>query len=53
MGVVASSTATAPNDLIVPDTKGFQEKTVFGTSDNFQLDNITNFSNAKIVDDVP
>lgn len=43
-----------PGGLIISGVSGFQESSGFAgaTIENFQLDNITNFSNAAIVDDV-
>ncbi len=47
--------AVNPNDLIVPNSRAFQEQSVFSNkTDNFHFDNITNFTKkAKLVDDVP
>lgn len=56
----ATGTAVAPRTdvstpaaLQIADVRGYQETSVFGGIEEFQLDNVTNFSNAKIVDDVP
>lgn len=41
-----------PGDLLVNEVRGYQEASAFGGVDNFQRDNITNFSNAVIADEV-
>lgn len=50
--ITADATATAPAGLEVPGTKGFLEPVTAGADENFQLDNVTNFSTATLVDDV-
>ncbi len=45
--------ANSPGGLIILGVNGYQERSVFGAAENYQLDNITNFSNAQIIDDVP
>jgi hypothetical protein len=43
-----------PAQLFIAGITGFQERTApFGAADNLQFDNVTNFSVAAIVDDVP
>lgn len=52
---IAPSKATGvdtPGELIIPGVSRFQEAAKFGGVEDFQLDNLTNFSKAKIVDDL-
>ncbi len=54
LGIAPSkaSGVNTPGDLLVPGIRGFQESSKFGGTEDFQLDNITNFSRSQIVDDV-
>lgn len=50
----SDSGVNQPAQLFIPGITGFQERTApFGAAENFQLDNVTSFSNGSIVDDVP
>ncbi len=42
-----------PGELLVANVTKYDETSAFGKLENFQEDNVTNFSNAKLVDDVP
>ncbi len=46
------TTVDTPGELVHPDVSDYQEQTAFGADENFQPDNVTNFSKAKIADDV-
>lgn len=48
----AGSGITTPGDLLVNEVSGYQEATAFGGRENPQLDNVTNFSDAAIGDEV-
>lgn len=47
-----ASGVNTPGDLLVPGIRAFQESSKFGGSDDFQADNITNFSKVAIIDDL-
>lgn len=47
-----STAATAPSGLIYSGVDSYDESSTFGQVETFQQDNITNFSNGKLVDDV-
>jgi hypothetical protein len=50
---IAPSTAgNTPGDLLVPGIRGFQESSKFNIVDDFQIDNVSSFSRAKLVDDL-
>ena len=51
--VTPSTQVNNPGQLVDLSVKGFAASQLTGASDNPQLDNITNFANAKLVDDVP
>lgn len=42
----------APGKLVVPNVRAFQESSAFGITEDFQPDNITNFSTVQIVNDL-
>jgi len=44
---------STPGALLIAGVSKYDETGIFGQLENFQLDNITNFSDAKIIDDVP
>ena len=41
-----------PDELVISGARKFQQAAKFGGSEEFMLDNLTNFSKAKLVDDV-
>lgn len=54
--LVPSSAATAPGQLVLSGVRGYQERVPvaqggLGATDNFQLDNLTNFADSSLVDD--
>ena len=49
--IVPTTQGNTPGDLAVSGVSGYQERSVLGAAENFQLDNITDFSTALIVDD--
>lgn len=50
--IVLRTDRDTPGKLVHPNVSGYQEQTAFGAEENFQPDNVTNFSKAKIADDV-
>jgi len=48
-----STSVSTPGALLINGVKGYQETSTFGVIEDFHLDNITNFSTAQLVDDVP
>ncbi len=51
--LIPSTTATNANALLMTNVRGYQENSQLGAKENLQSDNITNFSDLLIVDDVP
>lgn len=52
LAIAPISSAATPGNLIVPGIRGFQESSKFGIVDDFQLDNVSSFSRAKLIDDL-
>lgn len=50
--IAPSLNEDSPGDLIITGVNGYQERSTFDATENFQLDNVTDFSSGKIVDDV-